>query len=325
MAAPQTRAELLCMWSTSSYRAPRVGRVASTFARARAAENTRVLATCCVARNCNMLQKRAQSRSRKCSSPTVRPGPVPDRAQPGQHARGERGPVQRVVPDRERLPHAAQDHLLVRHQAAHPQPVHPDAVHVGAAGAVERGAGRVGDGREAGLATGGRDQLGGTPRGAGGRVGLVRVVQLDHLDRLVERRRRDGEPHHQHRADREVGRDQDPDLRSVGQPRLAASPAGRRRSRWCRPPRGCRGRCRTRRLSITASGWVKSTTAWASAVDQRVELVVDVELRHQLEVLGGLDRAAHLAADLALRAEHARPVVPPSRAAKVDRTGGTGR
>ena len=29
---------------------------------------------------------------------------VPDRAQPRQHARGERGPVQRVVPDRQRLP-----------------------------------------------------------------------------------------------------------------------------------------------------------------------------------------------------------------------------
>ena len=56
--------------------------------------------------------------------------------------------------------------------------------------------------------------------GAARRVGLVGVVQLDDLDRLVEGRGCGGEAHHQHRADREVGRDQDPDPRGVGQ-RLA--------------------------------------------------------------------------------------------------------
>ena len=45
----------------------------------------------------------------------------------------------------------------------------------------------------------------------------------------------------------------------------AAAPAGPRRSRWCRRRRGCRGRRRTLRLSITTSGWVKSTTASAPA------------------------------------------------------------
>ena len=41
--------------------------------------------------------------------------------------------------------------------------------------------------------------------------------------------------------------------------------------------------------------------------DQRVELVVDVEGGDELEVVGRVDRAAHLAADLALRAQHADP------------------
>ncbi len=61
------------------------------------------------------------------------------------------------------------------------------------------------------------------------------------------------------------------------------------------------------RLSITASGWVKSTTASRAGLDQRLQRVVDVEGRHQLEVVGRVDRAAHLGADLALCTEHADP------------------
>ncbi len=44
-------------------------------------------------------------------------------------------------------------------------------------------------------------------RGAGRRVDLLVVVQLDDLGGLEERSGELGEPHHQHRADREVGRD----------------------------------------------------------------------------------------------------------------------
>src|SRR5215472_6839149 len=47
-----------------------------------------------------------------------------DAAYGEQHPRHERGPVQRVVPDRQRLAGPAEQHLLVRHQARHPHRVH---------------------------------------------------------------------------------------------------------------------------------------------------------------------------------------------------------
>ena len=56
----------------------------------------------------------------------------------------------------------------------------------------------------------------GVPRGPAGRVDLVGVVQLDDLDRLVVRRGQRGEAHQQHRAEREVGRDEHADARRVG-------------------------------------------------------------------------------------------------------------
>ena len=63
------------------------------------------------------------------------------------------------------------------------------------------------------------------------------------------------------------------------------------------------------RLPITASGWVKSTTACDAFVDERLQLVVDIDARDQLEVTFGLrgllDGIAHRAADLAQRAQHA--------------------
>ncbi len=54
--------------------------------------------------------------------------------------------------------------------------------------------------------------------GAGGRVGLVGVVQLDDLHRLVELRRLGREPHHQHGADREVGGHQHAGALAVREP-----------------------------------------------------------------------------------------------------------
>ena len=50
---------------------------------------------------------------------------------------------------------------------------------------------------------------------AGRRVDLLVVMELDDLGRFEERRGELGEPHHQHRADREVGRDR-PRWRSCG-------------------------------------------------------------------------------------------------------------
>ena len=139
---------------------------------------------------------------------------VADRAQPGQHAGGERGAVHRVVADRQRLPQPAEQHLLVGDQAAEPHRVDPDPGDVGAAGAVERRSrSRPAPAPRPASRARGRDQLRRTPGGPGGRVGLVGVVELDDLDRLVERGRLGGEAHHQHRADGEVGGDQDADAR----------------------------------------------------------------------------------------------------------------
>ena len=51
----------------------------------------------------------------------------------GQHAGHEARPVERVVPDREGLPQAAEHDLLVGDQPPHAQPVDVDAVDLGAA------------------------------------------------------------------------------------------------------------------------------------------------------------------------------------------------
>ena len=95
----------------------------------------------CVARTCNVQDRdrtAGQSRSRSSSRPTVRPGWSAIWRRAEQHAGGEGDPVERVVPDREGLPHPAEHDLLVGDEPAHPQPVHADAVDVGPAGAVER-------------------------------------------------------------------------------------------------------------------------------------------------------------------------------------------
>src|SRR5690606_36942356 len=71
------------------------------------------------------------------------------------------------------------------------------------------------------------DQFGGAVGGAGRRVHLLRVVRLDDLDGLEERRRLLREVHHQHRADAEVGGDEDVARRVVGQPGADRVDAGR--------------------------------------------------------------------------------------------------
>ena len=87
------------------------------------------------------------------------------------------------------------------------------------------------------------DQLGGAPRGAARGVDLVRVVQLDDLDGLEEAGGLRGEAHHQHRAEREVGRDEHADAGRVGEPARATA------------------------SSRSASKPVVPTTAWTPCVD----------------------------------------------------------
>ena len=164
-----------------------------------------------------------------------------------------------------------------------------------------------GTGPSAGLAPGGGDQLRRTTGGAGGRVGLVGVVQLDDLDRLVEPGRLGGEPHHQHGADREVRGDQDAGALALREPAAQRSRAARRRTRWCRRRRGCRGETQNSRLSITTSGWVKSTTA-STPASTSVCRSSSTSMRatsSRSRRLRLLDRVAHLAPDLAQRAQHA--------------------
>ena len=91
-----------------------------------------------------------------CSRPTVKPGPAGHRPDGGQHAGHERRPVQRIVTDGQRLPRAAQDDLLVRHQAGQPHRMHVDAVDGGAAGAVGLQGGGIGHVAESGVLAGQR-------------------------------------------------------------------------------------------------------------------------------------------------------------------------
>ena len=208
-----------------------------------------------------------------------------------QDARGERRAVHRVVPDREGLPRSAEQDLLVGDQAASPDGVHVDAVDVGAAGAVEAGRRGVGHRPEPGLAPGGRDELRRTPRRAAGRVGLVGVVQLDDLDRLVERAPR---------------------------PRRSASSAPRRSRSWARPARRPRARRRAAGVASSSRRVVEAGRAddavqavpdappqvvhhhvGVGEVDddlrdgQRVQVVAGVDRRHELEVVRAASTARH--------------------------------
>src|SRR3954452_15161699 len=71
--------------------------------------------------------------------PHGQPGPAADVADPDEDARCERGTVEGVVTDRQRLPEAAEDDLLVGDQPTDAEAVHADPVDVRATSAVERG------------------------------------------------------------------------------------------------------------------------------------------------------------------------------------------
>ena len=143
----------------------------------------------------------------------------------------------------ERLPLASEQHLLVGDQARQPNRV-DRLVDVAA---------RLGD------------QLRGALRRARGRVELAVVMELDDLDLGHVPRGLGGEAHHQHRADREVGRDE---ARSPSRPPRgpAQRPSGPRRRRSPMvPTTACTPASRqARMLSSAVAGVVKSTTTSAS-------------------------------------------------------------
>ncbi len=204
------------------------------------------------------------------------------------------------------LPRAAEQHLLVRDQPAQTHRVHRHAVDGGAARPGQPGRGRVGHRPEPRLRTGLRDQRRGALRGAGRGVDLVRMVQLDDLDRLVVPGRLAGEPHHQHRTEREVGGDQDTDggccrqhLPHGVEPRVVepggaddgVHPAGHQGADVVEHGRRCGEvdrhlRARRHRLGRRV-----------------VHAVGHVAGRHQHEVRSGVHRAAHRAAHPAAGAE----------------------
>src|SRR6185312_3119104 len=141
-----------------------------------------------------------------------------DAADPRQDPRQERGAVQRVVPQGQRLAVPAEQHFLVGEKSRQPDRVDVHGIHVRAAGAVQGGDRGIGRRTETRLRPRGGDQGRGPGRGARRRIRLARVVKLDDLRGVEEARRLHGEPHHEHRADREVGHDQRPGAGRGGQP-----------------------------------------------------------------------------------------------------------
>src|SRR5215211_3192947 len=128
--------------------------------------------------------------------------PRPDHHGPGghQHTRHERGPIGRVVPDREGLPLPAEDDLLVRHQPGQPHRVHADPLDVAPAHPLERFGERAPP-RAVPLVLDPADR---GDRGPRWRVRLLVVVELDDLDGRQVADRLCGEALHQHGAEREV-------------------------------------------------------------------------------------------------------------------------
>ena len=110
----------------------------------------------------------------------------------------------------ERLAEAAEEHFLVGDEPGQSHGVKGDAAKLAAA--------RAGDGLHLGFdalegLAAGLDHLlgGGLGRAAGG-VDLAGVVEFDDLGVVEEARRLAGEVHQQHRADGEVGRDDNTEL-----------------------------------------------------------------------------------------------------------------
>ena len=180
-------------------------------------------------------------------------------ANPHEDARHERRAVHRVVPDRQGLPRPAEDDLLVRDHPADAQSVHADPVDVGAPGAVELGAGGVGVGpspasrRAAAMSFAVRRAV---PEGASALSGGA--ARPPRQTRRTQRPRRRSASSGSRRW-RSSGRSarRPPCRRAI--PRAASRPSSKPvvpTTAWM--PFSMQNR----RLSITTSGWVKSTTTW---------------------------------------------------------------
>ena len=150
--------------------------------------------------------------------------------------------------------------------------------------------------------------------GAGGRVDLGRVVQLDDLDRLEEGGGPGGESHHEQRPDGEVRRDEHADPgAAAGRRRLGELPAQRLEAGVVPAGRAdddvhaardtVRDVGRARRGHGELDGDVR-----AGEVAQRVTGAVGTD---EHEALGGLDGPHRLGAHASGRADHGHPDVAP--------------
>ena len=236
--------------------------------------------------------------------------------QPGVVARSLRSPrrtpgaerraVQGVVADRERLPQAAEDDLLVGDEPAHPQAVHADAVDVGAPRAVERRSRSrrapvrtPASRRAAAISSAVRRAV---PLGASALSGWCSsTISTDSKNRAASA---------ENRIIRiapieKFGATSTPVLAAPLEPACAAG-ASRSSSNPVVPTTAWMPwSTQNSRLSMTTSGWVKSTTACAPALDDLVDVVVGVDRGHEVHVLRRLDGPADLLPDLAACPEDA--------------------
>ena len=189
-------------------------------------------------------------------------------------------------------------------QPADPHGVHADAVHVGAAGAVERGAGRVRD-RAAARPRAGRRR---SARPYAGRCRRARRPCPGGAARRPRRTRRTGPPRRRSassaaRRSRSSGRS---GRRCPGprpsQPRSVASRSSSKpvvpTTAWMPWP------TQNSRLSITTSGWVKSTTASAPAATRSSRESSASTRATSSRSSAASTAAAHLGADPATGPEH---------------------
>src|SRR5436190_2910184 len=185
-----------------------------------------------------------------------------------QHSRHERVTVDRVVANRERLPHAAEYDLLVGHQSRQSHGVN----------------------RLVNVAPGGANELGralGRPRGS---VDLSVVMELDDLALRHVRRCFAGHLHHEHGADGEVRRDEDARVR-LGALHLAPQGVAVEST-------GADHRVDAR---VRARADVPWSRIWGREVDDHVAVVKDAGERRvergigaprELHVIRSLDRLA---------------------------------
>ena len=244
------------------------------------------------------------------------PGPVADRAQPGQHAGRERHPVQRVVADRERLPRPRRARPPGGRPGRGPAapctrmpstsaPRAPSSAGAwwrrAPAAARPRGGRRRSARRYAARCRTARPPCPG---------GAARPPRPTRRTARPRRRTASSAP----RRSRSSGATSTPTLGRVGQPAARRWPAGSSSKPVVPTTAWMPWSMQNSRLSMTASGWVKSTTACAPASTRASSSSPTSSGRDQLEVVGGLDRAAHLGADLAPRAST------PTRRTAVTRT-----